>query len=127
MLFESVQEIPAAISAFDLPITKQVDLGQQFVGQKTDTFSSIPAVPVVTVGKMEQVNVPFGREKLFVDEPVGKLIGGGNFGAAAFANGEKRFAIHFLGNRIVHDVTQLDAIVLGSQPGIDPERFEPHN
>jgi hypothetical protein len=49
-----------------LPVTKQVHDRQQLVSQHLERFFVVLA-PVVTVGELKAVQVPFGGRELFLD------------------------------------------------------------
>src|SRR5690606_28002080 len=57
----------------------------------------------------------------------GFLVGAGDPRAARLADAVERVLVDFVGDRIVDDVAVLHAVVLAAQPGVDPERFDPHD
>ncbi len=63
--FEGADEFAAAVGAFDLAVAEQVDLRQQFFAKQL-AGSVVVFAPVVAVGELEAVNVPFGRMEVRV-------------------------------------------------------------
>ena len=80
--------------------------------------------PVVAVGEVEGVDVPLVRRIAGGDDLVGQLVGRADLGAAALARVVEGVLVHFLGGGVVDDVDRLDALVVGLDPGVDPERLD---
>ena len=53
-----------------------------------------------------------------------QLVGRADLGAAALAGVVEGVLVHLLGRGVVDDVDRLDALVVGLEPGVDPERLD---
>ncbi len=116
----------AAVGTFDLAVAKQVRLRQERVAQQPQALFVVLA-PVVAVGKLEAINVPFAGRKLTRDQVGRHFICRADPRAAALAGVVERLLVDFLGRRVVDDVSRLDSLVLAPQPGIEPEGRRPHD
>ena len=116
-------ELAAAVGALHLPVAEQVHLRQQPLGQDLDAVRDVVA-PVVAVGEVEAVDVPLVRRVALGDDPVGQLVSGADLGPARLARVVERVLVHLVGGRVVDDVDVLHALVVGLDPGVDPERLD---
>src|SRR4029079_12221696 len=58
LFFQVLDELAAAVRAFDLAVAEQVDARQDVLAQQPDAFLGVATAPVVAVREMERVNVP---------------------------------------------------------------------
>src|SRR5579872_4634860 len=73
-----------AVGAFDLAIAEQVAVWQDVLRQELDArFIVLP--PVVSIRKLEAVDVPVGRGEILQDDVASDLVGRGNPRPAALA------------------------------------------
>src|SRR5260370_23168957 len=115
-------EFAAAVRALHLSVAEQIQLGQKLVVEQFDAVRRSIA-PVVAVGKVEGVNVPGVGRIAKTDDLFAQFVSGDNLGAAAFTRVIESMLIYLLGGRVMDDVHRLDALVMGLEPGVDPERF----
>ena len=59
MFVQDVDEIAAAVGAGDLAVAEHVGDGKQLILEDFDAVAAVGLGGVVTIGKMEQVDVPF--------------------------------------------------------------------
>src|SRR5439155_12184682 len=111
---------------FHLPVAEQIHLGQQFFLEQLHA-KRIVVAPIVAVGKMEGIDIPLIRRIAGIDKLVGQGIGGADLGAAAFARVVERVLVHFLGGGVMNNVDRLDSLIVGFDPGIDPEGLDADN
>src|SRR5271156_425321 len=97
--FQLPIELARTIWALDLAVAEQVALGKKLVAQKPDALAVVFA-PVVSVGKMEHVDIPVGLGMLVVDDLVGKVIGRAVSGPAALACVIKGMLVDLAGDRV---------------------------
>src|SRR5205823_1368716 len=64
------------------------------------------------------------RRVALVNQVVAQFVGRADLGAAALARVVKRVLVDQVGGGIVNDVGRLDALVVGLDPGVDPERLD---
>ena len=73
---------------------------------------------------MERVDVPGAGIVFPVHDVAAELVGGADHRPAGLAGMEERLAIHLARHRVVDDVAGLEALVVGAQPGVDPEALD---
>ena len=56
-----------------------------------------------------------------------QFVGRADLGAARLARVVEGVLVHLLGGGVVDDVDRLDALVMGLDPGVDPERLDAHD
>ena len=76
---------------------------------------------------MEGVDVPLVRRVACGDDLVAQLVGRADLRAARLAGVVEGVLVHLLGDRVVDDVDGLEALVVGLEPGVDPERLDAHD
>ncbi len=116
-------ELSGAVGALHLAVAEEVALGEDLVLEQADALVVV-LTPVVSVGEVEDVDVPVGGGVVGVDELVGEVVGGGDAGASGFPGVVEGMLIHLLGHGIMNDVAGGDAIILGFEPGVDPEGLD---
>ncbi len=116
--------MPGSVTTLHLPVAEQVHVRQQPLAQQLETALVISAAPVVAVREVEAVNVPLFRIVFAGDDLGAQLVGAGDACAARLARSIKGLAVHLVGRGVVDDVAVLDAVILGTEPGVDPERLD---
>src|SRR5262245_49027017 len=91
--FKGADVFAAAIRTFNLAVAEEVNLWQQVFAQQTQALVVVFA-PIVAVGELEAVNVPFGRIKLAADEFARNFVRRADARAAAFAGMVEGLFVH---------------------------------
>ena len=125
-LDQFADEVARPVRRLDLPVAEQVRSRQQLVGQDLQTLAVVLA-PVVAVGELEQVHVPFAHREVAFDHRGRLPVGRTDPRAAGLADAVERVLVDLVGLGIVHDEPPLQPVVLTGQPGVDPERLGPHD
>ena len=123
MLFQILIELPRAVARLDLAVAKRVARRDQTLLENFHAQARVLARPVVAVGEMKRINVPIRRRIIRLDDLLTKFVSRADESSARFAGLEERLLVDFARGGIVNDVAGLDALVLRSQPRIDPERL----
>jgi hypothetical protein len=116
----------ATVGTLDLAIAKQVAVRQQLILEQVKALGVVFS-PVVPIGELEEVNIPFRRRKVVVQQFGSNLVGRADSCTATFTGVVKGVFVDFFGYGIVNDVTALDAVVLVLEPRINPEGFGANN
>src|SRR4051812_22814733 len=72
--FEDAIKLAAAVGAFDLAVTEQVALGQERFFQHAEGGAVVFA-PVVAIGELEAVDVPFARIEVGLHHVLADFVG----------------------------------------------------
>src|SRR5690606_33378519 len=80
--------------------------------------------PVVAIREVEHVDVPRIRRVVLLDDLGRELVGARDARAAGLARRVERLPVDLAGNGVVDDVARLQAVVVGADPGVDPERLD---
>ncbi len=121
---EDVDEVAGAISAGDLAIAEEIGGGEDVFLEEAAAFAGVGFGAVVAVGEVEEVDVPLVGVVVGVEELAGAFEGGGDFGAAIFAEVVEGLFVDVAGLDVVDDVAGFDAFVIAAEPGVDPEGFD---
>lgn len=124
---QDIDEGAGAVGAGDLAVADHVALRDEAFLEEFDAGLVVGFGGVVAVGEVEAVDVPFGGGVVLVDEVGGALVGGGDSGAAVFADAEEGFLVDLGGGDVVDDEAGGDAVVVLAEPGVDPEGGEAHD
>ena len=108
---KTINEVATPVGTFNLPVTKRIDRGKQFLS-KYFKCHSIVVAPVIAIGKLEAIDVPICRWKSTCNQLRTNLVGGTNPCAAALARVIKGMFVDLLGNRVVNNVTLFDPLIL---------------
>src|SRR5262245_2011455 len=123
-LGDIVEELAAAVRALHLAVPEQIQLRQHLLGQQLHALGHV-VPPVVPVREVERVDVPILRRVPLVDDLVRHVVGRADLRPAALPSVVKGVLVHLLGDRVVNDVQPVYALVVGLDPGVDPERLDP--
>ena len=70
-----LDELTTAGSTLDLAVTEQGTGRDQVLLKQADTLGGIISTPVVTIGEVERVDVPFVRRELLLNQLLGQVVG----------------------------------------------------
>ena len=124
LVVEDVDEVAGAVGAGDLAVAEEVDLGEEGVEEEAAAVAGVGFGAVVAVGEVEEVDGPLVGGVVSFEELAGGFEGGGDFGAAVFAEVVEGLLVDFAGGDVVDDVAGFDAFVVSAEPGVDPERLD---
>src|SRR5437016_12803927 len=121
IFIEVADESASSVGTLHLAVTEQIELREKVRFQEMDASIGVSSGLVVAVGEVENIDVPELLRILFIDNLVAQLVRGRNNRSSALPSVEEGFAVDFLRDGIVDDVSRHHAVVIRLNPRIDPK------